>query len=120
MTASMKNPVPGSWTKPPISPGAMDATPSSPWGAGSVIDTGKAVSGMVPNPGDIVDYLEGVGTGRIMEHDPLPMIAAPTTSGTGSERTKNAVITSREEGFKRSFRTSGCIRISCLSIPSSR
>lgn len=73
-------------------------------GGGSVIDTGKAVSGMVPNPGNIVEYLEGVGTGRVMEHDPLPMIAVPSTSGTGSERTKNAVITSREEGFKRSFR----------------
>ena len=73
-------------------------------GGGSVIDTGKAVSGMAPNSGDIVEYLEGVGTGRVMEHDPLPMIAIPTTSGTGSERTKNAVITSREEGFKRSFR----------------
>ena len=73
-------------------------------GGGSVIDTGKAVSGMVPNPGDIVDYLEGVGTGRVMQCDPLPMIAIPTTSGTGSERTKNAVITSQEQGFKRSFR----------------
>lgn len=73
-------------------------------GGGSVIDTGKAVSGMAPNSGDIVEYLEGVGTGRVMERDPLPMIAIPTTSGTGSERTKNAVITSREEGFKRSFR----------------
>ena len=73
-------------------------------GGGSVIDTGKAVSGMAPNPGDIVEYLEGVGTGRVMGRDPLPMIAIPTTSGTGSERTKNAVITSREEGFKRSFR----------------
>jgi len=73
-------------------------------GGGSVIDTGKAVSGMAPNAGDIVEYLEGVGTGRVMEHDPLPMIAIPTTSGTGSERTKNAVITSRAQGFKRSFR----------------
>jgi len=73
-------------------------------GGGSVIDTGKAVAGMVPNAGYIKEYLEGVGTGRRMERDPLPMIAIPTTAGTGSERTKNAVITSREEGFKRSFR----------------
>lgn len=73
-------------------------------GGGSVIDTGKAVSGMASNEGEITEYLEGVGAGRTMVRDPLPMIAVPTTAGTGSEMTKNAVITSTEKGFKRSFR----------------
>lgn len=73
-------------------------------GGGSVLDTGKAAAGLTPNEGTVTEYLEGVGTGRRMTRDPLPMIAVPTTAGTGSERTKNAVITSQEKGFKRSFR----------------
>jgi len=72
-------------------------------GGGSVIDTGKAVSGVITNGGSIRDYLEGVGDRKLVQ-DPLPFIAVPTTAGTGTEATKNAVISSKREGFKRSIR----------------
>ncbi|MFC1467140.1 iron-containing alcohol dehydrogenase [Verrucomicrobiota bacterium] len=73
-------------------------------GGGSVIDTAKAVAALTTNSGHIEEFLEGVGTGRTIETDPLPMIAIPTTSGTGAEMTKNAVITSYERQYKKSFR----------------
>jgi alcohol dehydrogenase class IV len=73
-------------------------------GGGSVIDAAKAVAGLVTNTGSVLDYLEGVGVGRRLEHDPVLFIAAPTTAGTGSEVTKNAVITGDDGGFKKSFR----------------
>ncbi len=50
------------------------------------------------------DYLEGVGTGARITKDPLPFVAVPTTSGTGTEVTKNAVIMSHEGKFKKSIR----------------
>ena len=71
-------------------------------GGGSVLDLGKAAAGMIPNAGSIQDYLEGVGRGAVMARDPLPFIAVPTTAGTGSEVSRNAVITG--PGFKKSFR----------------
>ena len=73
-------------------------------GGGSVMDTAKAVSGVVPNGGRIRDYLEGVGTGAKIINSPLPFIAVPTTSGTGTEVTKNAVVMSKNEKFKKSIR----------------
>lgn len=74
-------------------------------GGGSVMDTGKAAAALATNAGSIMDYLEGVGKELPIINTPLPFIAIPTTSGTGSEATKNAVIMSTKLGFKKSIRS---------------
>ena len=72
-------------------------------GGGSVLDCGKAASAMLTNPGSLKEYIEGVGAGRAIEVPPRPMVAVPTTAGTGSEVTKNAVISGRD--YKASVRS---------------
>ena len=73
-------------------------------GGGSVMDTGKAISAMVTNEGSVADYQEIEGKGRKLNIKPIPFIAIPTTSGTGSEATRNAVITNTKLGLKKSIR----------------
>ena len=73
-------------------------------GGGSAIDLGKAVSALVTNRNDIFEHLEVIGKGLPIKNAPIPLIAVPTTAGTGSEATKNAVIKSVQHGRKASIR----------------
>ncbi|MCP5488597.1 MAG: iron-containing alcohol dehydrogenase [Verrucomicrobia bacterium] len=73
-------------------------------GGGSVLDAGKAMAMLATNPGNPLDYAEVIGAGRGIEHPSLPMIAIPTTAGTGSEVTRNSVLKSETHGVKVSLR----------------
>jgi alcohol dehydrogenase class IV len=73
-------------------------------GGGSVLDAAKAIAALATNRGDALDYLEVIGRGQPLEQPPAPCIAAPTTAGTGSEVTRNAVLGSPEHGVKASLR----------------
>jgi alcohol dehydrogenase class IV len=73
-------------------------------GGGSAIDAGKAIAALATNGGEPLDFLEGVGEGRAIVVPPLPFIAVPTTAGTGSEVTRNAVLGSERHGVKASMR----------------
>lgn len=73
-------------------------------GGGSILDLGKAIAGLAPNGPRVKPFLEEVGDGSKLVHAPLPLVAVPTTAGTGCEATVNAVIGNAAEGFKRSLR----------------
>ncbi|OXS16544.1 alcohol dehydrogenase [Zobellella denitrificans] len=73
-------------------------------GGGSVIDAGKALAAMIPSPTPLLDHLEVVGKGLPLNIEPLPLVAVPTTSGTGAELTRNAVIDVPEHCRKVSLR----------------
>jgi alcohol dehydrogenase class IV len=88
-------------------------------GGGSAIDFGKAIAALATNPVSttIKDYLEGVGLGLKLTNAPLPIIAVPTTAGTGTEATKNAVISSYDPPFKKSLRDERLVPTAVLIDP---
>jgi alcohol dehydrogenase class IV len=74
-------------------------------GGGSVLDAAKAIAGLLPSGNRVLAHLEDVGEGLPYEGPALPFIAVPTTAGTGSEATKNAVLSEQGAGgYKKSFR----------------
>lgn len=74
-------------------------------GGGSVLDAAKAIAGLLVPGNSVMDHLEGVGPQRPYRGPATPFIAVPTTAGTGSEATRNAVLSRQgAEGFKKSFR----------------
>jgi alcohol dehydrogenase class IV len=74
-------------------------------GGGSVLDAGKAVAAMLTNEGALMDYLEVIGRGKVLSRPSAPLIAIPTTAGTGSEVTRNAVLASPGHRVKVSLRS---------------
>jgi alcohol dehydrogenase class IV len=73
-------------------------------GGGSVLDAGKAIGAMITNEGDVLDYLEIIGKGKALKQS-ARFLAIPTTAGTGSEVTRNAVLASPEHKLKVSLRS---------------
>lgn len=87
-------------------------------GGGSVLDAGKAVSAMLPNEGSVVDYIEGMGNRRLSGKK-IAFAAVPTTSGTGSEATNNAVLSRvGKDGFKKSLRHNSLVPDYAIIDPS--
>ncbi len=74
-------------------------------GGGSALDVGKAVAGLLTNGGTVLDYLEVVGRGQPLTRPAVPFVAIPTTAGTGSEATRNAVLEVPEQRVKVSMRS---------------
>lgn len=75
------------------------------FGGGSALDAAKAIAALCANSGDIFNYLEVIGKGQPLANPPLPVIAIPTTAGTGAEVTRNAVLRSPEHEMKVSLRS---------------
>jgi alcohol dehydrogenase len=74
-------------------------------GGGSALDAAKAIAGLLKPGNSVMDHLEGVGPELPYAGPATPFIAVPTTAGTGSEATKNAVLSVQgTDGFKKSFR----------------
>jgi alcohol dehydrogenase class IV len=74
-------------------------------GGGSALDLGKAAAALIANGGDPLRHLEVIGDGRPLLRPSLPCVCVPTTAGTGSEVTRNAVLGSPTHGVKASLRS---------------
>lgn len=74
-------------------------------GGSSVLDTGKVIAALLTNSGQLMDYLENVGSGQQLANPSACFIAVPTTAGTGAEVTRNAVLSVPEEHVKVSLRS---------------
>lgn len=87
-------------------------------GGGSVLDAAKAIAGLLPRGNSVLDHLEDVGKGLPYTGPSLPFIAVPTTAGTGSEATKNAVLSVRgKNGYKKSFRHESLVAHTAIIDP---
>src|SRR5262245_26283948 len=75
------------------------------FGGGSALDAGKAIAALLTNPGDLFDYLEVIGHSKPLTQSAAPFIAIPTTAGTGTEVTRNAVLASPAHRVKVSLRS---------------
>ena len=75
------------------------------FGGGSAIDAAKAIATMLTNDGKLLDYVEIIGRGQALKKWSAPIIAIPTTAGTGAEVTHNAVLASPEHKLKVSLRS---------------
>jgi alcohol dehydrogenase class IV len=101
--------VPGEPTLDLIRAAPRDADLVIAIGGGSVLDAGKAIAAMITNTGDPLDYLEVIGHGHPLAAPAAPCIAIPTTAGTGSEVTRNAVLGSPPHRVKASLRSAGML-----------
>ena len=88
-------------------------------GGGSVLDAAKAIAGLLIPGNSVLDHLEGVGRGLPYSGPAVPFVAVPTTAGTGSEATKNAVLSRQgDDGFKKSFRDERLVAAVAIVDPS--
>lgn len=79
------------------------------FGGGSALDAGKAIAAMLTNPGELLEYLEIIGQAKPLAQLAAPFVAIPTTAGTGSEVTRNAVLGSPSHQLKVSLRSPGML-----------
>ncbi|HSK33181.1 MAG TPA: iron-containing alcohol dehydrogenase [Propionicimonas sp.] len=86
-------------------------------GGGAVLDAAKIVAALATNGGDPLDYAEVIGEGRPLAVRSLPVVAVPTTAGTGSEVTANGVVTSPEHKVKVSLRSASMLPALALVDP---
>lgn len=96
---------------------ALNADVVIGFGGGSALDTGKTIAAMLTNPGDIFDYLEVVGVGRALNQPSVPYVAIPTTAGTGSEVTRNAVLSLTHLQVKVSMRSPTMLPVLAIVDP---
>lgn len=75
------------------------------FGGGAALDSAKAIAALLTNKGELLDYLEVIGRAQSLPHPAAPCIAIPTTAGTGSEVTRNAVLASPAHRVKVSLRS---------------